>query len=91
MVCGTAHVPWPFRLPWMLSTRLVIVTGSVATLLFVTTTVNSTFSPGANTCFSLAVFVTEMAGSTFVTVTVFVRGGGLLPSLSWTVALAVFG
>ena len=46
IVCGTEHVPWPFRLPWIESTSAVIVTVSLAES-FRTDTVNVTVPQGA--------------------------------------------
>jgi hypothetical protein len=74
----------------MSSVRLVSVTGSVATLPFVTTTVKVTLSPGATTPVGSAVLSTLMTGATFVTVTVSSSvSDAELPSLSETVTDAV--
>ena len=73
IVCGTEQVPLPFRsiatagpAPSGSSTSEVIVTGSVDTEVFFTSTVNCTGPPGSGTEVGSAVFVTSIDGATSV-------------------------
>src|SRR5215218_7789563 len=73
IVCGTEHVPLPFKsigsagpAPSGSSTSEVIVTGSVDTEVFSTSTVNCTGPPGSGTEVGSAVFVTSIDGATSV-------------------------
>ena len=71
ITCGKEQEPSPFRsigsagpAPSGSSTRDVIVTGSVDTEVFLTSTVNSTDAPGSATVIGSAVFVTSIDGAT---------------------------